>query len=241
MEREAYDLMERQEATHWWFVARRKIVSALIAREVPLTSSSRILEAGCGTGGNLDMLKSHGRLAAFEFDPDARSVAQTKSGLEILPGALPDRVDVGDVQFDMIAMLDVLEHLDEDDASLETLRRMLKLDGSIVITVPAVPWLWSAHDVIHHHKRRYTRQQLTSLLEKTGFQNVRVGYFNSLLFPLAVVDRFLRAWGLRQSDTRGEVSPRFNRMFERIFSLEAPLIDKVRFPIGLSLYAVASH
>lgn len=241
MEREAYDLMNQQEATHWWFVARRKIVSALISHEVPLNASSLILEAGCGTGGNLDMLQSHGRLTAFEFDPAARSIAQRKSGLEILPGTLPDRVEVDDAQFDMIAMLDVLEHLDHDEASLETLRRKLKSQGSIVITVPAVPWLWSDHDVIHHHKRRYTRRQLKSLLEKTGFKNVRVGYFNSFLFPLAIVDRTLRAWGLRKGDTGGEVGQTLNRLFERIFSFEAPLIDKVRFPIGLSLYAVASR
>lgn len=140
----------------------------------------------------------------------------------------------------MIAILDVLEHLDKDDASLETLKRKLKSDGSIIMTVPAVPWLWSDHDVIHHHKRRYTRHQLKSLLEKTGFKNIRVGYFNSFLFPLAVVDRALRAWGLRQGGTEGALNPRFNRLFERIFSLEATLIDKVRFPIGLSLYAVAT-
>lgn len=241
MEREAYDLMDRQEATHWWFVARRKIVSSLIAREVPLPASARILEAGCGTGGNLGMLGHHGKLTAFEFDPAARAVAQAKSGLEILPGALPDAVDVADEQFDMIAMLDVLEHLDEDAASLETLRRKLKAGGSIVITVPAVPWLWSEHDEVHHHKRRYTRRQLQELLTRVGFRDIRIGYFNSLLFPLAVVDRVLRSWGLRKGDSAGEVGENLNRVFERTFALEASLLDKIRFPIGLSLYAVAAR
>ena len=241
MEREAYDLMNRQEASHWWFVARRKIVNSLITREVPLSSDSEILEAGCGTGGNLDMLRAHGKLTAFEYDGDARLIARSKSSIEILPGALPDQLNIPDNKFDLIAMLDVLEHLDEDKASLETLRAKLTESGSIVITVPAVPWLWSTHDEIHHHKRRYTRKQLTELLTACDFHNIRVGYFNSFLFPLALVDRSLRAWNVRKGDTNSEVGTRLNRMFEQIFALEASIIHKLKFPIGLSLYAVASR
>lgn len=241
MEREAYHMMDRQEAFHWWFVARRRIIDALIEQHVRLPSNARILEAGCGTGGNLALLASHGALSAFEYDPEARAIAKRKSGLEIVPGALPGEVAFADESFDMVALLDVLEHLDEDAASLATLRRKLASGGKLLLTVPAAPWLWSAHDVQHHHKRRYTKAQLRALLGEIGFADVKIGYFNSLLFPLAVLDRLLGKLGLRKATGSGEPSAALNSLFEKIFSSEAKLLRRLSFPFGLSLYAIAAR
>ena len=239
MERKAYDLMSQHEASHWWFVARRNIIDSVIERDVNLPAQPRILEAGCGTGGNLALLGSHGEVSAFEYDPDARQIATRKSGVAVEPGALPDGVNFPDNDFDMVALLDVLEHIDDDYASLRTLREKLATGGTLLLTVPAAPWLWSEHDELHHHKRRYTKQVLEKLLADAGFRDVRVRYFNSFLFPLAVVERVLRNLGLRRSGGTDEVAPWLNRVFERIFSSEARLLDKVSFPFGLSLCAVA--
>lgn len=241
MEREAYHMMDRQESFHWWFVARRKVIDALIEGQVCLPKGAKILEAGCGTGGNLALLSSHGDLSAFEYDPEARSIAARKSGIEISQGMLPGEVGFADGSFDLIALLDVLEHLDDDAGSLATLQRKLALGGKILLTVPAAPWLWSEHDVTHHHKRRYTKTQLTRLLRENGFSNIKIGYFNSLLFPLAVLDRLSRNLGLRRGTSSEEVGSTLNRVFERIFSSEAGLLRSISFPFGLSLYAVASR
>lgn len=239
MEREAYDHMARHEDTHWWFVARRRIIDSIIRRDVSLPADPQILEAGCGTGGNLALLAAHGTVSAFEYDADARALAVAKSGMAIAPGALPDAIGHDGKRFDLIALLDVLEHLDEDAAALAALRARLADGGALLVTVPAAPWLWSAHDELHHHKRRYTKRHLARLLREAGFGELRLGYFNSLLFPLAVVERFLRNLGLRKDDAGDEVAPWLNAAFARIFASEASLLRRVRFPFGLSLYAVA--
>lgn len=241
MEREAYDLMDRQEETHWWFVARRRIIDSLIARHVGARPNARVLEAGCGTGGNLALLAAHGDLSAFEFDSAARAIAARKSGIDVIAGHLPDGVAFPDGSFDLVALLDVLEHIDDDFASLASLRAKLAFGGRILITVPAAPWLWSEHDEIHHHKRRYTKRQLEQLVREAGFAEVKAGYFNSLLFPLAVLDRLLTKAGMRKGSHSDQIGPRMNRVFEAIFASEARLMRWVRFPLGLSIYAIASR
>ena len=239
MDAAAYQSLREQQDRHWWFVGRRRIVGSLIERFVALPGKARILEAGCGYGGNLAMLRAIGETEAFEFDDDARAHSATHSGVPVAYGRLPDEIGFAGERFDLIAMLDVLEHIDDDLGSLRTLRDRLADGGSLLLTVPAVPWLWSEHDVLHHHKRRYTRSQLHQRLREAGLEPVRLGYFNSLLFPLALVERLLSRLTGRKGEGHDTPPERLNGLLTTIFSLERSLLGRVRFPIGLSLFAVA--
>lgn len=239
MEREAFELMERQQDTHWWFAGRRTIISNLIERHGKLQPGSKILEAGCGCGGNLSMLARFGELHAFEHDPEARSSATRRSGIAVMPGTLPDAIEFSDNSFDLVALLDVLEHIDDDVGSLRALKAKLAPGGHIMITVPAGQWLWSDHDVTHHHKRRYAKLQLIDALQRAGFLDVRIGYFNSLLFPLAMFDRILVKFGLKQGTSSHQPIPPVNWLFRKIFAFESRWLGVLPFPTGLSLYAIA--
>tara|TARA_R110002072_G_scaffold81148_1_gene185812 strand:- start:4310 stop:5044 length:735 start_codon:yes stop_codon:yes gene_type:complete len=241
MELAAYQSLRDLQDRHWWFVGRRRFVAQLIKRFIALPTKARVLEAGCGYGGNLAMLGELGEVQAFEFDDDARTHAATILRRSVAYGRLPDAIGFENDRFDLIAMLDVLEHIDDDVASLRTLGDRLAPGGALLLTVPAVPWLWSDHDVLHQHKRRYTRALLVERLHEAGFEVARIGYFNALLFPLALAQRlfarFLGSGGADHSAPAGSL----NAILTAIFSLECKFLGRVPFPIGLSLFAVARN
>jgi SAM-dependent methyltransferase len=239
MEAAAYRSLRDLQDQHWWFVGRRKIIAELISRFVLLPTRARILEAGCGYGGNLAMLSRYGELEAFEFEDDARAYASTRLNKPVAPGHLPDNLSFARESFDLIAVLDVLEHIDDDAGSLRALHERLRNGGSILITVPAVPWLWSEHDVLHHHKRRYTQAGLKRVLSEAGFELTSVNYFNSLLFPLALVERLASRFFGKKIEADAMPHPFLNTLLTQVFALETSLTGRLSLPIGLSLYAVA--
>jgi SAM-dependent methyltransferase len=240
MDRAVFDRMAEQDQIHWWYVARRKILATLIAREADLPGDARILEIGCGTGHNFEMLKGFGRLDALEVDEGARALARTRLGHEVGDAPLPGLPGVPDGAFDLIALLDVLEHVDNRADSLRSIAAKLRPDGKILITVPAYQWMWSAHDLAHHHKLRYSKKGLRRDAEAAGLKVLKLGYFNSLLFPVAAAVRVLgKIAGKTSSDDK--VPPRpLNILFEKIFGLERHVIGRMPFPAGVSLFALLS-
>lgn len=167
MDPKLYQQMAALEDKHWWFVARRKILDKVIA-QLNLPDKAEIFEAGCGSGGNLAMLARHGQVYAMELDDVARSFALRRQLAKISSGRLPDDIPYEERSFDLIVLLDVLEHLDEDAATLLALRSQLKSEGWLLITVPAYAFLWSQHDVSNHHKRRYVMRQLQTLVTRSS-------------------------------------------------------------------------
>jgi SAM-dependent methyltransferase len=240
MERAVYQRLDELEQDHWWFVARRDIISKMISRFAPANPKRKLLEAGCGTGGNLRMLAGFGALEAFELDEEARKIAKSKLAINIKPGMLPDGIPYEPGQFDIVGAFDVLEHVEHDVESMKMLGEQLTSDGKLFITVPAMPWLWSKHDVTHHHFRRYTKASLDAALRKAGLEPVRVGYFNTLLFPLIAGLRLARkALGVKETADDAMPSPFANRLLTSIFALERFAVGKIAAPFGVSLYAVA--
>src|SRR5579872_4427310 len=170
MDRAIYDNMAKIDGEHWWFVARRKLIATLIEQQVNPPPDARILEIGAGTGSNIAMLQRYGVVEAVEPDDAARAFATARTGVAFKGGLLPDGVDLADGAYDMIAMLDVLEHIPGDQEALAALGPKLAPGGRILVTVPANPWLWSSHDVAHHHQRRYTAKTLREIFDAAGFR-----------------------------------------------------------------------
>jgi len=240
MERAAYKALADEEATHWWFQGRRAVLNDLIEKMGGLHEASKIVDVGCGTGGNLEMLSRFGDVTGLEFDPEARSIAKARGIGSVEACDLRRPLHVPDASIDLIAMFDVLEHLEDDVGALTHLAPKLNNDGRIILSVPACPWLWSEHDVLHHHHRRYTRRSLKSVLERAGLKVYGLGYFNTLLFPLAVAQRGLEK--ISGWDVGAAAAPRepVNGALARIFSFERRLVGRVHFPVGLSLWAIAA-
>jgi SAM-dependent methyltransferase len=242
MEAQTYEIVARVEDDHWWFRARRQILAAVLDRYVPGGRSRRILEVGCGNGGNLGLLAAYGSVFAVEKDDGARERAARRGIASVERGWLPDGIPFADSSFDVIAALDVLEHVDDDAAAVRALRDRLSAPGVLVATVPAFEWLWSEHDVSSHHLRRYTRGRFVTLLRSAGLRVLYSGYFNSLLFPLAVANVKLGKLASRDVHRGIHVPPRaMNRSLEWIFAIESRLVPRMRLPFGLSIVVCASR
>ena len=240
MERVVYQQMAELDDRHWWYRARRHIIAELIRREVRPRSDARILEIGCGTGHNLAMLGGFGHVDGLELDDEARALSEQRLGRKVMSSPLPELAGVADRHYDLIGAFDVIEHIDDDDAALASIAAKLKPGGKFVITVPAHQWMWSTHDVVNHHKRRYSKRSLKQLVERSPMQLEKVGYFNSLLFPLAVAER--AASKLRGKDSADVKLPPvpLNTALEKIFQAEGYLVGRLPLPPGLSLFAIAS-
>ena len=240
MERVVYDRMAELDQVHWWYRARREILADLIARRIAPPRDARILEVGCGTGHNLEMLRRFGRVEGIEVDPAARQLAALRLGQPIMDAPLPALPGVPDRAYDMVAILDVIEHIEEDVAGMRALAGKMKPGARMLITVPAFPWMWSAHDVVNHHKRRYTRKTLRALVDDAGLKLEMMSWFNSLLFPLAATARLAgRVTGKEDSDDTLPPAP-VNKALEWLFGLERYALGRLPFPPGVSLVAIAS-
>jgi SAM-dependent methyltransferase len=238
MERAVFDRMAELDQDHWWFLARRRILKALIQRVVRPPNRARILEVGCGTGHNLAMLKEFGRVEASELDRCARALANKRLPGKVKEAKLPDLSMFERNGYDLIALLDVLEHVPDDLGSLRAIHRRLKPGGALLMTVPANPWMWSAHDAAHHHFRRYTKKQLQELFLRSGLEIQLLSYFNSLLFPLVAAARIVGKITRKESADDRLPGAAVNATLNKIFGWEAALLGRVPMPFGVSLVAV---
>jgi len=228
------------ESRHWWFVARRKIIAKILNSCLPPQPRS-ILEIGCGTGGNLELLSCYGTLFGMEMDEAALALAKSKEICPVEQGALPGGIPFSQ-QFDLICLFDVLEHISEDLAALQSIHSRLSPNGTVLLTVPAYAFLWSDHDVQLHHKRRYTRQELATLFEKAGFTVRYTTYFNTFLFPVIAlvrgVNKLLKCSG---GTVVAMPPPLLNKLLLNIFACERFLLPAVSLPFGVSLLLLAER
>jgi SAM-dependent methyltransferase len=240
MERVVYQQMAELDDRHWWYRARRRILADLIRREAQLPPAARILEIGCGTGHNLAMLTGFGHVDGLELDDEARELSEKRLGRKIMRSPLPELSEVPDASYDLIGAFDVIEHIEDDHAALAAIATKLKPGAKFIMTVPAHPWMWTAHDVANHHKRRYSKRALRALIDGSPMRLDRLGYFNSLLFPAAVAERALSR--LRGKDDGNVALPPapLNAVLEGVFAAERYFVGRLPLPPGLSLFAVAS-
>lgn len=227
------------ETESWWYRARRRIILSRLERRFPGRRDLRILDIGCGAGSLLNDLRTWGRGYGLEVSPEAAEVARQRSGCPVWTGAIPGGVPDDAGRFDVVCLLDVIEHLDDDVSGLRYARSLLDTGGALLVTVPGLPLLFGIHDEINHHRRRYTRGSLRAALNDAGFRAPWVSYFNTLLSPLLIPAIVWRNW--RRSGHHFEVRTRLDPLFERVFGFERHLMGRLSLPFGLSLIAVADR
>ena len=245
MEQGLYDEFADVGERHWWFVARRRVIRAVIGSEIGVASldGRSVLDVGCGTGEMLEMLSEFGPVRGLDFSERAVDYCRERlgAGVDVSVGRIPEDIPT-DGRLGLVTAFDVIEHLDDPVAALVTMRAALAPTGWLVVTVPAFQFLWSSHDDENHHKRRYTRRLLRRHLTEAGFRVERSSYFNTLLFPAVAAIRLgrkvLPARKEQASDLRmpGE---RLNALLTRLFGAEAIAISRFSLPLGVSLIAVA--
>lgn len=231
--------MAAVQQQHWWYAARRDIVAAAI-RRLHLPAHASVLEIGCGTGANLQMLSQHGRLSAMEYDPTARQLADALGICPVQAGGLPDDLPYAAQSFDLVCMLDVLEHIEDDQAALASVLRLLKPGGRLLLTVPAYQWLWSGHDTDHAHFRRYTVGGLRRVARRAGWVVDRAAYFNTLLFPAVAAVRLADKLLRRPHGTGTQLPPpRVNTLLTKLLRSERHVVAGFGgFPVGVSAMAL---
>ncbi len=240
MEQYTYDILYQVEETHWWYVGRRNVILDQIARFYQGHKKLRLLDIGCGAGIFMKYLEPYGEVIGLDISSDALRFCQQRDFSHLIRGeggALPFFENT----FDILTANDLLEHLDNDIAGLQEFRRVLKSDGRLFLFVPAYQFLWSLQDEISHHKRRYTRRQLSCIINAAGFKLERITYANTLLFSVIFVGRqvlkILRH--IKDIKTENNLHPGWsNKLLTSIFCLEIPILRRMRLPFGVSIIAV---
>ena len=241
MDASLYPRMAAVEDEHWWFASRRAICSRVLDR-IGLPRDAAILEPGCGTGGNFAMLARRGNLYAMDTDEAALRFAAARGLAHLARGALPGDIPFGDMRFDLAIMTDVLEHLDDDAASLAAVHRRLKPGGWLLATVPAMQFLWSDHDAAHHHRRRYRASELSERVAAAGFRIDYLSHYNFVLFPAIAAARIIGRLRNPIGGVRHDLAmpPRaLNSILLRLFSSERHVVGAMRIPVGVSLIVLA--
>jgi SAM-dependent methyltransferase len=236
-----YELQTHQaEDRHWWYRGRRTVLHRVIG-DLGLPGQARILDAGCGSGRNMVELARYGTVTGIELSSTSVQLARERQAGEVIEGSVLE-MPFADDGFDLAVSLDVIEHLEDDLGALRELRRTVAPGGALLVTVPAYQWLWSGHDEINHHHRRYTRRSLRQVAEQAGWKQARTTYFNSLLLPVAILLRVLERVSTKTTESSLDlwVPPEpVNLMLERPLTLEAAMIGRGgRIPAGLSLLTV---
>jgi SAM-dependent methyltransferase len=228
------------EDEYWWYRGRRRIVVDVVAG-LPLPPQPQILDAGCGSGRNMVELSEFGTAVGLEPSPRGAEVARARRVGEVVVATI-DKMPFDASRFDIITCLDVLEHIEDDREALRELRRVARPGGVLLITVPAYPRLWSSHDELNRHYRRYTRPELLSRAVVAGWRPLRTTHFNALLLPVAA------AWRLGERLRRGpapatselqRTPAALNWLLEQPLRAEAALLRSGRrIPAGLSLVGI---
>ncbi len=243
MKKEMYQHIQNVEQTHWWYVARRKIIFDWVLQVLAQYHNPRILDIGCGTGFNIEYLQANGyqQVTGLDFSPEGLSFCRSRhlSNLSCGDGARPP---FSDASFEVIMALDLIEHLADDVQALQELARLLKPHGSLVIFTPAFNFLWGLQDDVSHHYRRYTAGELLQKLTGVGLKVNKLTYANTFLFPLILAGR--TALRLSGNNIRGtsenDLHPGWsNNLLQAVFAAERPLLRHLNLPFGVSLLCIA--
>ena len=242
MQQHTYAIMDEVEGSHWWFVGRRAILDSFLKRiHSSLTahhSSLHILDVGCGTGANIEMLSRYGEAEGVDVSDDALEFCRLK-GLKAQKG-LAETLPYSDESFELTTALDVIEHLDDDIAGLKEMFRVTKRGGYSLIFVPAFMWLWGVQDDISNHRIRYTKKQIVERLEQAGYTVERATYANWTFFaPILAGRTLMKITGIKPESENNITISGLNAIFGKLFGAERFWLKNFNFPFGVSIVVIA--
>src|SRR2546425_5336271 len=244
MQMHTYAILREVEGKHWWYLGRRRIMAAFVGR-IALRlrrhndAAPRILDVGCGTGGNLEMLSEFGAVEGVDVSDEAVEFCRAR-GVAPVTQAVAEELPYDDESFDLVTGFDVIEHLDDDVAGLREMRRVLRPGGRVMLIVPAFMWLWGVQDDVSHHRRRYRLPELRQAVELAGLHIERASYANITVFGPTPLGRvFMRLTGLRPASESNINIAALNGLLGRILGSESWGLQRMNFPFGVSIVCVA--
>ena len=239
MDNEALVFESQIQETHWWFTGRRCLFGKII-RRLGLDSDSRILDLGSGSGTNLNLLRSMNfkNIQGLDISPTAVEICRERGFEKVKLGNICE-TGLPSGYFDLVLATDVLEHVDDDRAALQEIRRLLKKGRSAFLAVPSFPALWGLQDQVSFHRRRYRRGELVKKVVESGLKPRRHRYFNFSLCPSIWLARFIlkrHAWGLKSENQVN--TPFVNKLLSGIFLADIYLTERISVPFGVSEYCL---
>lgn len=243
MDRSFLDDYFKMEREHWWFRVREGIILDQFRSMIYKAKPLNILNVGAATGRSSEMLESFGQIQSIEYDQPSYQFCRDVLKMMIDQGSITE-LPYPDNAYDCVCAFDVVEHVEDHQTAISELFRVCKPGGKIFITVPAFMSLWSNHDVVNHHFRRYRKQQTLDLFSANGGRLLRTTYFNFFLFmPIFMVRSVQRIFSRKKQE---ELKPDndmiesglINTIFQSIFSFERSLLKKMNFPFGVSMMVV---
>lgn len=232
------------ERFHWWWTGRRQLVRQLLNQSLGSKKNPSVLDIGCGTGETISFIKSlypKSQVFGLDTSPLAVDYAKARGHQVIVGNAL--KLPYKDNTFDAVLLLDVIEHIKDDQGVLIEAKRILKPDGVVILTAPGLPFIWSDHDTNQGHKRRYTRRRFRRLAEATSLRPDFISYFNFFLSPLVIVVRLLGRLPVMKYfnsyDSKLNYSIAYhglpNTLLTQVFVNEIKLMRYITYPIGISV------
>jgi SAM-dependent methyltransferase len=240
MDAAVYEAEAAVEATHWWFVGRRKLFARIIGK-LPVAPDDPVLDVGTSTGTNLRLLRELGfqRVTGLDMSEDAIRFCSAKGLGSVRLGDVT-RMPFEDQSFSLVLATDIIEHVDDDGAAIAEIHRVLKPGGCALVSVPAFPSLWGFQDEVSHHKRRYRMKPLLDKLRQGRLEPLDAFHFNFLLFgPIWAARQFFK---VAKPDIRSENDlnpPLVNSILGTVFDFDVKAAQRLRPPFGVSILVAA--
>jgi SAM-dependent methyltransferase len=239
-----------EEDNHWWFAGRTWSLLNMLDRKIPANGQGQVLDVGCGAGNRFHHLNRYGKVMGVDNNPRPLAVARER-GYDVREGTAEDLPFEAET-FDLVALLDTVEHCEDDMTVLRECYRVCVPGGRLVVTVPAFMQLWSHNDVLNAHCRRYSAPELEEKLKRVGFRVERTTYNNFSLFPLAAGLILLRRGAEQEPDLGSPhfddesyqvemepAPPLLNTLLKAVTWTEAQLLRWLNLPVGTSVICIA--